>query len=263
MARKAKTEAKTETKVEEKIEAKTEDVREEAKAEETVAPETEGAPAAEEIPAVEEKAPAAEKAPAEKAKETEVHAYSDAEIKAIVDAAVAKAMAGKTEEDDGVVTLLFIGGIAKGTTVSLEGLGKIPRDGNILTVRKKDFFTNLGAVADTLLRKRKLIVADGLTDDERARYGVLYKEGELLTADRYQKLLDFDAQRLGGIYAALCPEHRELVTRVFHSAFLDGDRRVNAAKLKAMIRVDREHGVKESPLTMAYRTLTENIENED
>ena len=161
------------------------------------------------------------------------------------------------------MTLLFIGGIAKGTTVALEGLGKIPRDCNLLTVPKKDFFANLGPTADTLLRKRKLIVVDGLNEDERARYGVLYKEGELLSADRYQKLLDFDAERLHEIYAVLCAEHREIVTRVFHSAFLDGDKRVNPAKLKALIQVDKKNGVKKSPLTMMYRTLTENIEDED
>lgn len=194
--------------------------------------------------------------------------YTDAEIEAIVAAAVAKAMAkvpAKTETpaSDGVVTLLFVGGIAPGTVVALEGLGKIPRDGNFLTVPKKDFFTNLSASTDRLLQKRKLIVVDGLTDDERERYGVLYKEGELLSADMYQKLLTFPADKLGAIYRGLCKEHREIVRRVFNTAYLDKSGNVSIAKLKAMIRIDRENGIKESPLVTILRTMTEDVDADE
>ena len=194
--------------------------------------------------------------------------YTDAEIEAIVAAAVAKAMAkapAKTETpaSDGVVTLLFVGGIAPGTVVALEGLGKIPRDGNFLTVPKKDFFTNLSASTDRLLQKRKLIVVDGLTDDERERYGVLYKEGELLSADMYQKLLTFPADKLSAIYKGLCKEHREIVRRVFNTAYLDKSGNVSIAKLKAMIRIDRENGIKESPLVTILRTMTEDVDADE
>ena len=195
--------------------------------------------------------------------------YTEAEINALVAAAVAKAMAEnaaakpETPANDGLVTLLFIGGIAPGTVVALEGLGKIPRDGNILTVPKKDFFTNLGASTDRLLQKRKLIVVDGLTDDERERYGVLYKDGELMSADVYQKLLTFPADRLGVIYKGLCKEHKDIVRRVFNSAYLDGNKNINIAKLKAMIRIDRENGIKESPLVTILRTMTEDVDADE
>ena len=195
--------------------------------------------------------------------------YTDAEIKALIAAAVAEAMANnaqaktETPASDGVVTLLFVGGIAPGTVVALEGLGKIPRDGNYLTVPKKDFFTNLSASTDRLLQKRKLIVVDGLTDDERERYGVLYKEGELLSADMYQKLLTFPADKLGAIYKNLCKEHREIVRRVFNTAYLNKNGNVNIAKLKAMIRIDRENGIKESPLVTILRTMTEDVDVEE
>lgn len=205
---------------------------------------------------------------AEKPKEAK-REYTDAEIKALIAAAVAEAMASnapakaETPASDGLVTLLFIGGIAPGTVVALEGLGKIPRDGNILTVPKKDFFTNLSASTDRLLQKRKLIVVDGLTDDERERYGVLYKEGEMLSADMYQKLLTFPADKLGVIYKGLCKEHKEIVRRVFNTAYLDGNKNINIAKLKAMIRIDRENGIKESPLVTILRTMTEDVDTDD
>lgn len=183
--------------------------------------------------------------------------YTEAEIQAIVAAAVKNALAEqkKADDPDGMVTLLFLGGIAPGTTVTLDGMGRIPRDGNTLTVTKRDFFQNLGAQTDLLLRKRKLIVTDGLTDEERERYGVLYKDNELLSATVYQKLPDYDTERLSGIYEKLCPEHRELVRRVLHTGAMDGDWRVSADKLKAIIRIDRAGGLKGTPLEEDLKRL--------
>ena len=183
--------------------------------------------------------------------------YTEAEIQAIVAAAVKNALAEqkKADDPDGMVTLLFLGGIAPGTTVTLDGMGRIPRDGNTLTVTKRDFFQNLGAQTDLLLRKRKLIVTDGLTDEERERYGVLYKDNELLSATVYQKLPDYDTERLSSIYEKLCPEHRELVRRVLHTGAMDGDWRVSADKLKAIIRIDRAGGLKGTPLEEDLKRL--------
>lgn len=183
--------------------------------------------------------------------------YTEAEIQAIVAAAVKNALAEqkKADDPDGMVTLLFLGGIAPGTTVTLDGMGRIPRDGNTLTVTKRDFFQNLGAQTDLLLRKRKLIVTDGLTNEERERYGVLYKDNELLSATVYQKLPDYDTEKLSGVYEKLCPEHRELVRRVLHTGAMDGDWRVSADKLKAIIRIDRAGGLKGTPLEEDLKRL--------
>lgn len=183
--------------------------------------------------------------------------YTEAEIQAIVAAAVKNALAEqkKADDPDGMVTLLFLGGIAPGTTVTLDDMGRIPRDGNTLTVTKRDFFQSLGAQTDLLLRKRKLIVTDGLTDEERERYGVLYKDNELLSAAVYQKLPDYDTERLSGIYEKLCPEHRELVRRVLHTGVMDGDWRVSVDKLKAIIRIDRAGGLKGTPLEEDLKRL--------
>lgn len=198
---------------------------------------------------------AVKEAPAEK--EEAKREYTAAEIQALIDAAVAKAMANapRTGGDEELVTLLYIGGIAKGTVVALEGMGNIIGDGGMLTVTKKTFFSNLGATANLLLRKRQLIVIDGLTEDERSRYGVLYTEGELMSAAVYQRLPDYSAAELGSIYRNLCPEHREIVRRVMHSAFLDGDGRISPDKLKAVIRIDREGGLKDGPLEGDLKAL--------
>lgn len=206
---------------------------------------------------ISEAAAAAEEVELKAEEKTVKREYTEDEIQAIVAEAVKNALAEqkKADDPDGMVTLLFLGGIAPGTTVTLDGMGRIPRDGNTLTVTKRDFFQNLGAQTDLLLRKRKLIVTDGLTDEERERYGVLYKDNELLSAAVYQKLPDYDTERLSGIYEKLCPEHRELVRRVLHTGAMDGDWRVSADKLKAIIRIDRAGGLKGTPLEEDLKRL--------
>lgn len=201
--------------------------------------------------------------PKEEAKETK-REYTDAEIQAIVNAAVAKALGSQPAkaEDDTLVTMLFIGGIAEGTTVALEGMGNIIGDGGMLTVTKKTFFSNLGATANLLLRNRQLIVIDGLTDDERSRYGLLYSEGELMSAAVFQRLLDYSVDELKGIYRNLCKEHREIATRVFHSAAMEGDGRVTPDKLKSMLRIDREKGDKGSPLEGDLKAIASDVDAE-
>ena len=72
-----------------------------------------------------------------------------------------------------------------------------------------------------MLRKRIYIVLDGLTDDERAQFGVLYGENEVLTDEG---MFDFfftgpvgDAAKA---LAALCPQHQQMVARRFVDASL-------------------------------------------
>lgn len=207
--------------------------------------------------------PEAVETPKEEVKETK-REYTEAEIQALVNAAVAKALENVSPktEDDTLVTLLYIGGIAEGTTVALEGMGNIIGDGGMLSVPKKTFFSNLGAVANLLLRNRQLIVIDGLTDDERSRYGVLYTEGELMSAAVFQKLLDYSVNELKAIYRNLCKEHREIATRVIHSAAMEGDGRVTPDKLKAILRIDREKGDKGSPLEGDLKAIASDVDAE-
>lgn len=240
-----------------------------AKAKKTVTEEAVLEPKNEEVQAAE--IPAADVAPEaseaeSKAEKKKGNFYTEEEINALVKNAVKEALAyqGKSAEAlidaSETVTLLFIGGIAPGTAVTLDGIGKIPRDGNIMTVSKRDFLMNLGNTTDLLMRKRKLIVLEGLTDEERVRYGVKYEDGELMTQETYQKLLDLDAKKLAAIFSGLCEEHKMIVRRVFRTAGIAGDGRVSPEKLKVMIKLDRAAGIKESPLTEIYKRLAVNTE---
>lgn len=143
-------------------------------------------------------------------------------------------------KSDETVTLLFLGAIADGTVVDLGKLGQINRAGGTIDVPKTEFFQNLNYTVERLLQKRKLIVVNGLTDNERERFGVAYKEGELLTQKTYYKILDLDIATLKAMYAKLCDEHKRIVATMFITAYEKGDLRVNTDKVKALNKLSRK-----------------------
>lgn len=141
-------------------------------------------------------------------------------------------------KEDDTVTLLFIGAIAKDTVVSLGKIGQINRGGGTLDVPKKEFLQNINGAVERMLLNRKLIVVNGLTDEERERYGVKYTEGELLTQHTYYKLLDIDGDRLTALFAALCDSHKVTVAKMYANAYFElHDNRVNRDNVLALAKL--------------------------
>lgn len=184
---------------------------------------------------------------------------SRAELDALIASAVASAMAKNGPQivqvapSEDPVVLLYLGGIMPGTTVALGELGNIYRDGGTLTVSKENFFSKLNGTAEFMLRTRQLIAVSGLTDEERERYGVLYKENELLNEKTYGRLLTYPVDELKVIYSALCPEHKAIVAKAFRTAIDAEDVRVTREKLNALAKIDREAGIENS----VFRVMTD------
>lgn len=82
----------------------------------------------------------------------------------------------------------------------------------------------------SMIRRRWLIVLSGMTDDERQLYDCSYREGELLEAGIFNRLLDM-GEELTEIFPQLCRDHQEMVARRFVSAWMDGDARTNNRNL--------------------------------
>lgn len=139
------------------------------------------------------------------------------------------------------VTLQYIGGIAEGTSVNLGALGQIYRDGDTITVSKQHFVSNINATVNLLLKNRELIVLEGLTNEERVRFGVAYKPNELLNGDTFTKLLDYSADELGEVYRALGDKHKTIAVNVLYSAALNSDPRATTEKLKKILQIDKEN----------------------
>lgn len=138
------------------------------------------------------------------------------------------------------VTLMYIGGMSRGCSVNLGIFGRITRDCGIIEVPKKAFMNEANRVVDSLLQSRKLLVIDGLTEDERIRFGVSYKENELLNEKTYQKLLDLPMEELSATFKLLCEEHKKIVAKVFYSAAEEGDHRVSLEKVRTLNDISKQ-----------------------
>lgn len=144
---------------------------------------------------------------------------------------------------DEYVTVLYIGAISSGTSVNLGRLGRINRAGMTLDIPKKDFIQGLGTpVVDALLMRRSLIVVNGLTDEERERFNLSYKEGELLTQKIFYGLLNYEQDEICRIFAKLCPEHQVVVAKMFNTAYFENhDNRIHVETVKELNKLSKKH----------------------
>ena len=181
--------------------------------------------------------------------------YTEDEVRAIAAQAAAQAAKEAVENyrkdhqhDQAVyskeeyVTLLYIGAIADGTVVSLGKLGQINKAGSTRDIPKKEFLQGMTFAIEKMLESRALIVVNGLTAEERERYGLDYQEGELLTQDAFYKLLNYSDSEITAIFRKLCEEHRRVVAKMFLSAYFEkGDNRITAEKVKSLNEISKEN----------------------
>lgn len=135
------------------------------------------------------------------------------------------------------VTIVYLGLFAQGTTVYLgQKLGWFNRAGVPRDVPKEDFLQSLGTpIVDELIKTKNLVVLDGLTEEERERFNLQYKDGELLTKEAFFKLFDFPIKDICQIFNKACIEHKYLIVKMYYTAhFEKHDNRVNYEVIKAL-----------------------------
>lgn len=201
--------------------------------------------------------PKAATAPAETAKkktekvEKTEKTYNASEVEKMiaeaVDKAVADAVAGIAKQQaayrpaDETVTLLYMGCVAEGSTVPLnEKLGQIQGRGGTRDINKREFLQNLTPNILRRLKDRRLIILDGMTDEERERYGVKYTDGELLGADIYHRLLDMPEEKILAIFDKACYRHKQLIATLFIDAYMARDNRINQYLVQKLNEVSKK-----------------------
>lgn len=171
--------------------------------------------------------------------------FTRAEVNDMIQAAITEALKNIQQpaaqpifqvSKDEYVTLLYLGQKAQGTAVTMPKWGLIGLSGGTLSVPKKDFIQGLSKPVNIeLLKRRKIIVVDGLTAEERKRFNLEYKADELLTQDQYYKLLDYSVDDVCRIFDMVCSEHKQLIAQMFTSAYFENnDVRVTLEKVKAL-----------------------------
>ena len=196
--------------------------------------------------------PKAAAAPAEVAGKKTEKTYNASEVEKMiaeaVDKAVADAVAGIAKQQaaayrpaDETVTLLYMGCVAEGSTVPLnEKLGQIQGRGGTRDINKREFLQNLTPNILRRLKDRRLIILDGMTDEERERYGVKYTDGELLGADIYHKLLDMPEEKILAIFDKACYRHKQLIATLFIDAYMARDNRINQYLVQKLNEVSKK-----------------------
>ena len=128
-----------------------------------------------------------------------------------------------------MVRLLFLDDCSDDNVLAFGVNGKfgsITGPVGYLNVTKEAF---LGEFRDNLvqmlLASRKLIVLDGLTDEEREMHGVKYADGEVMDERLFRSILDH-IEELPNIYKKLCPSMKQIVATRFQTGFDVGDPRV-------------------------------------
>lgn len=197
------------------------------------------------------KAPAKKSAPKETtAPVTAEKTYSQAETEAMIQAAVEAALKKQAAEmqptrifttsTDELVTVMFMAEVSPEDVLVIPGYGSL-RPNSSLDIPKKEFGGQfMSNLVRKLIDKRYLIVANGLNEDERIRYNCNYKEGEVLDERTFDRLLDYDTERLCEIFKKLCVEHKRFVCRRIITAHEKKDNRISLSKVKAINDISKE-----------------------
>lgn len=167
---------------------------------------------------------------AEEAKTFTQDEVQDMIAKAVADA-LAKAQTNvvQVSTEKPLVKMLFIDDCSDDNKLQFGANGKfgtITGPIGYINVSKDDWLGEFRDIQQQmLLKERKLIVLDGLTDEERIMHGLDYKPGEVLDEKMFRNLFDH-MDELPEIFKKLCPSVRAIVAARLQNGYEANDPRV-------------------------------------
>lgn len=139
-----------------------------------------------------------------------------------------------------IVELMYLSNVSNDNVLDLGDFGVLNGVGGMIEIPRKDFGGKfMTPFVRKLLQKRRLIVLNGLTDDERQRYGVRYSDGETLDIQTFDKLIDMQLPQLEQIFSRLCAEHQQFAATRFITAYENEDNRVSRDKISRMNEISK------------------------
>lgn len=146
-----------------------------------------------------------------------------AEVKSEEKSAEAKSVGENTAQPvvqyvtpkDPMVKILYLDSSIPNNEIPIGNGRVITGSGRIFNVALNEFEgTFMTAFIQKLIRRRKLIILDGLTDEQREMYDCLYRENEIIKGEgMFDRLLNMPIDEMKRIFSELCPEHRSLVAK--------------------------------------------------
>lgn len=177
--------------------------------------------------------------------------YSAEEVQALIESAVQSALSKQQPQvvqisaETPVVHLMFQDACSPDNYIQFgvgARYGSITGSFGLKTVTKEQFLGDFrDAFVQLLLAERKLIVLDGLTDEERVAYGVDYKDGEFLTERQFRNMLT-NTDALLEAYPKLCDGYKQMVATQITTAFEKKDPRVTRKLVAALNKLSKKDG---------------------
>lgn len=148
----------------------------------------------------------------------------------------------KPHYDEPMVKMLYLDSAIENNEIPIGGGRVIVGSGRRFSVKLSDFEgTFLTPLVMKLLKKRKFIVLDGLTQEQREQYGVDYRRGEvLLNESLFEWFFTAPVADVKAVFKDLCFEHRELVSARFLEAFEQGDNRLTRDRIEALNEISKK-----------------------
>lgn len=142
---------------------------------------------------------------------------------------------------DGTVKMVYINPVSERNEVNLGDFGVLRGSTGYLEVPRRDFggkfMTN---TVRYLLDTKRLIVTDGLTEDERVRYKLDYPEDAVMSDRAFDHLLSMNTEDLEKMFTHLCKEHQQFVARRFITAYEAGDNRIGRDKVERLNNLSKK-----------------------
>ena len=145
-----------------------------------------------------------------------------------------------------MVQCIYIDSVIPNNEIIIGNGRKISGSGRVFSVPLSEFeSTFITPLIAKLIKTRRIIVLDGLTDEQRSLYDCEYAENEVI---RREGVFDFffkkEIPEAAEIFGSLCAEHQELVAASFMDAYLnDGSplkRYVSRARVVALNNISKE-----------------------
>ena len=135
--------------------------------------------------------------------------------------------------------------------------GRIVGKTGTFYVPKSDLSRVMDTMFRLLMKKRWIIVVSGMTDEERAAYGVDYRLDEVLKESDFSRIIELGNGILG-IYPSLCDGHREVVEKRYFDAWRSKNPLVNRDTVAELNRLAKNAGRDKN----AFRTILEEMNAE-
>jgi hypothetical protein len=179
-------------------------------------------------------------------KEQEVPTVDVAALLAKMEAMQKEMEALKTQRTassyDGTVKMVYINPVSERNEVQLGDFGVLRGSTGFIEIPKRDFGGKfMTSTVQYLLRTRRLIVTDGLTDDEKTRYKLDYPDDEVMTDQAFNHLLSMKTEALVEMFSKLCKTHQQFVARRFITAYEEGDNRINREKVEKLNNISKKN----------------------